>query len=101
MAEWLRLCAGGLHESSLSAAPVGGGAIADANARPCQGRRRSGLFANLATHGEQHPKQAISVPKSGTLHGALEHRQLLAERQVLDRDRSESSADQRGGAQPA
>ena len=45
--------------------------------------------------GEQHPKQSISVPKSGPLHGAVEHRQLLAERQVLERDRSVSSAGQR------
>jgi hypothetical protein len=29
--------------------------------------------------GEQHPKESISVAELGTLYGALEDRQLLAE----------------------
>src|SRR5436190_6004198 len=45
--------------------------------------------------GEQHPKQSISVAELGTPHGALEHGQLLTECQILERDRSVSSADQR------
>ena len=45
--------------------------------------------------GEQHPKESISVAELGTLHGALEHRQLLTECQILERDRSVSTADQR------
>jgi len=45
--------------------------------------------------GEQHPKQSISVAELGTPHGALEHGQLLTECQILERDRSVSTADQR------
>ena len=45
--------------------------------------------------GEQHPKQPISVAESRTPHGALEHGQLLTEGQILERDRSVSTADQR------
>jgi hypothetical protein len=49
----------------------------------------------LARVGEQHPKQSISVAELGTPHGALEHGQLLTECQILERDRSVSTADQR------
>src|SRR5207302_5421642 len=45
--------------------------------------------------GEQHPKQSISVAELGTPHGALEYGQLLTECQILERDRSVSTADQR------
>ena len=45
--------------------------------------------------GEQHPKQSISVAELRTPHGALEHGQLLTECQILERDRSVSTADQR------
>ena len=45
--------------------------------------------------GEQHPKQSISVAELRTPHGALEHGQLLMECQILERDRSVSTADQR------
>ena len=45
--------------------------------------------------GEQHPKQAISPAELGTTDGALEHGQLLTECQILERDRSVSTADQR------
>jgi len=44
---------------------------------------------------EQHPQQPISATEPGTPHGALEHGQLLAECQILERDRSVSTADQR------
>ena len=43
---------------------------------------------------EQHPKQSISLAELRTPHGALEHGQLLTERQILERDRSVSTADQ-------
>ena len=43
--------------------------------------------------GEQDPKQAIPVAKWGTLDRVPEHRQLLTERQVLERDRSVSAAE--------
>ena len=49
--------------------------------------------------GEQHPKQSISVAELGTFHGALEHRQLLTEYEILERDRSVSTADQREGSE--
>jgi hypothetical protein len=45
--------------------------------------------------GEQHPKQSISVAELGTPRGALEHGQLLTEREILERDGSVSTADQR------
>jgi hypothetical protein len=82
----------------LSAASTGGGAIGDANAPRCQGARRSGLCASLATR-EQHPKQSISATESGTFHGALEHRQLLTEYEILERDRSVSIADPHEGSE--
>ena len=44
--------------------------------------------------GEQHPKESISMAELGTPHGALEHRQLLTECQILEGDRSVSTADQ-------
>ena len=44
--EWSPSCSGGLHGPVPSAASTGGGAIGDANARRCQGARRSGLCAN-------------------------------------------------------
>jgi hypothetical protein len=44
--------------------------------------------------GEQHPKQSISAAESGTLHSALEDRQLLTECQILERDLPVSTADQ-------
>src|SRR6267142_1163044 len=46
--------------------------------------------------GEQHPKQSISVAELGTPHGALERGQRLTECQILERDGSVSTADQRG-----
>ena len=45
--------------------------------------------------GEQHPKQSMSVAELGTPHGALEYGQLLTECQILECDRSVSTADQR------
>ena len=45
--------------------------------------------------GEQHPRASISVAELGTLYRALEDRQLLAECQILERDRPLSTADQR------
>jgi hypothetical protein len=45
--------------------------------------------------GEQDPEQAISVAEWGTLGGTPEHRQLLTEREVLKRDSSVSTAEQR------
>lgn len=45
--------------------------------------------------GEQPPRQSISMAESGTRHGALEHGQLLTKCQILERDRSVSTADQR------
>jgi hypothetical protein len=45
--------------------------------------------------GEHYPKQSISTAELGTLHGALEHRQLLTEYQILERDSPMSTADQR------
>ncbi|MGZ7007929.1 MAG: hypothetical protein ACXVLX_20180 [Ilumatobacteraceae bacterium] len=48
---------------------------------------------------EQHPKQSISGTKRRTLDRALEHRQLLTQRQVLKRDRAVSAADQREGTE--
>jgi hypothetical protein len=48
---------------------------------------------------EQHPKQSISRAEWRTLDRALEHRHLLAERQVLKRDRAVSAADQREGTE--
>jgi hypothetical protein len=45
--------------------------------------------------GEHHPRQSISVPELGTLHSAREHGQLSTERQILERDRPLSAADQR------
>jgi hypothetical protein len=45
--------------------------------------------------GEQHPKQPISVAEYGTPHGKRERGQLLTECQILERDRSVSTADQR------
>jgi len=45
--------------------------------------------------GEQHPKQSISVVELGAPRGALEHGQLLTEREILERDGSVSTADQR------
>ena len=45
--------------------------------------------------GQQHPKQPIAAAEWGTLHRALEHRQLLTERQILERHRSVSAAEQR------
>jgi hypothetical protein len=50
--------------------------------------------------GEQHPKQSISVAELGTPHGALEHGQLLTECQILERDRSVSTADQPERSKP-
>lgn len=44
--------------------------------------------------GEQHPQQSISGAELGALHGPLEHRQLLTERQILECDRSVSTTDQ-------
>ena len=41
--------------------------------------------------GEQHPKQSISRAEWGPRDRALEHRQLLTERQVLKRDRAVSA----------
>jgi hypothetical protein len=43
---------------------------------------------------EEYPKQSISMAEWGPRDGALEHRQLLAERQVLERDGAVSAADQ-------
>ena len=40
--------------------------------------------------GQQHPKQPIAATEWGTLHRALEHRQLLTQRQILERDCSVS-----------
>jgi hypothetical protein len=37
--------------------------------------------------GEQHPKDSISLAELRTFYGALEDRQLLAECQILERDR--------------
>jgi hypothetical protein len=45
--------------------------------------------------GEQHPKESISVAELGTFYGALEDCQLLAECQILERDRPLSTADER------
>jgi len=45
--------------------------------------------------GEQHPKQSISVAELGTPRGALEHSHLLTEREILERDGSVSTAEQR------
>jgi hypothetical protein len=45
--------------------------------------------------GEEHPKQSVSVAELGTPRGALEHGQLLTEGQILERDGSMSTADQR------
>ena len=45
--------------------------------------------------GEQHPKQSVSVVELGTPDGALEHCHLLTECEILERDRSVSTADQR------
>jgi len=45
--------------------------------------------------GEQHPKESISVAELGTFYGALADRQLLAECQILERDRPLSTADER------
>jgi putative salt-induced outer membrane protein len=45
--------------------------------------------------GEQPPKESISVAELGTFYGALEDRQLLAECQILERDRPLSTADER------
>jgi hypothetical protein len=45
--------------------------------------------------GEQQPKESIALADLGTVHGALEHRQLLTECQILERDRSVSTVDQR------
>jgi hypothetical protein len=45
--------------------------------------------------GEQHPKDSISLAELRTFYGALEDRQLLAECQILERDRPVSTADQR------
>jgi hypothetical protein len=39
------------------------------------------------------------VAELGALHGALEHRQLLTECEILERDRSVSAADQREGSE--
>jgi hypothetical protein len=49
--------------------------------------------------GEQRPKQSISVTELGTLHGAPEYGQLLTECQILEYDRSVSTADQREGSE--
>ena len=46
---------------------------------------------------EQQPKQSISRTEWRTLDRAFEHRQLLTEGQVLERDRAVSTADQREG----
>ena len=45
--------------------------------------------------GQQHPKQSIAVAEWGTLHRALEHRQLLTQCQILERDRPVSLQHQR------
>src|SRR5437867_396274 len=44
--------------------------------------------------GEQHPKQSISAVEEGTRGVTFEHRQLLTERQVLERDGSVSTTEQ-------
>ncbi len=49
--------------------------------------------------GEQDPEQSISVAEWGTLGGTPEHRQLLTEREVLKRDGSVSTAEQRDGSE--
>jgi hypothetical protein len=49
VSEWLHLCWGGRDGPALRAASTGGEAIADANARRCQGERRPGPCANPAT----------------------------------------------------
>jgi hypothetical protein len=43
---------------------------------------------------EQHPKQSISIAEWGPVNRASEHSQLLAECQVLKRDRPVSATDQ-------
>jgi hypothetical protein len=43
--------------------------------------------------GEQHPKQSISMAELWTPDGALEHGQLLTEREILERDCPASAAD--------
>jgi hypothetical protein len=63
----------------------------------CDGVRvhdNQGCAPILPRVSEQHPKHSISVPEVGMPYGALEDGQLLAEGQILERDRSVSTADQ-------
>jgi hypothetical protein len=59
--------------------------------RPHDNQRRAPVPPGM---GEQHPKQAISMAEWGPRDRAPEHRQLLAERQVLKCDCAVSAADQ-------
>jgi len=49
--------------------------------------------------GGTRPEQSISVAEWRTLGGTPEHRQLLTEREVLKRDGSVSTAEQRDGSE--
>ena len=62
---------------------------------PCQAVRQSRPCASPARLGEQDPKQPIALAELGTLDRAPEHRQLLTESHVLERDCAVASADQR------
>jgi len=93
--EWLHSYAGGADGTALSAASTGGGAMAMPTHDGVRVHDDQGCSPIPPRVGEQHPKQSISVAQLGTSHGALAHGQLLTEGQILERDRSVSTADQR------
>jgi hypothetical protein len=83
-----------LHDGEAST-PFGESQIPPADCiRPYDDQRPPPVLPRVA---QQQPKQSISSLDGRSWVRALAHRQLLAERQVLKRDRAMFAADQRQG----